>query len=56
MLYKIKSYLTCCYAFLEILNQNLNLKFYQMDFFDLNSLTFMWMKKKKLAMALNDKT
>jgi hypothetical protein len=29
---KIDYYLTCCYALLEALNQNLNLKFHQMDF------------------------
>jgi hypothetical protein len=32
VLCKIDFCLTCCYSILEVLNQNLNLKFHQMDF------------------------
>ncbi len=52
---KIDSYLMCSCSLLEVLNQNLKLKW----IFGLNSLTFIWMRKKKLAMiamALNGKT
>jgi len=48
----------CC-ALLDILNQNLNLKFHQMDFlFEFLDININEKKKKQLAMitmALNDK-
>jgi hypothetical protein len=47
-----------CYSFLNVLNQNLNLKLYEMDFW-FEFLDIHMNEKKKLAviaMALNGKT
>ncbi len=55
--YKIDSCLMHCYSFLKVLNQNLNLKFHQMNFC-FEFLDIHMNEKKKLAMiamALNGK-
>jgi len=57
VLHKIDSFWHNRCSLSKVLNWNLNLKFYQMDF-GLNFLTFKWMKKEQLAiitMVLNGK-
>jgi hypothetical protein len=49
------SYLTHYYSLLDVLNQNLNLKFHQMDFW-FEFLNIHMNEKAMIVMALNGKT